>query len=60
MTVCPQVPKFLAGLILDVNAWHTVGPLGMKYEQSDVAGPTQPGLCVGDKTVGVRGSPELP
>lgn len=61
------MPKFLAGLglVLDASAWHTVGPPGMKNERSEVPGPKQPGLCVGDRRAGAGDggggrSPELP
>lgn len=38
--ICSQVPKILEGqgLVLDASVWHTVGPLGMKTEESHVPG----------------------
>lgn len=39
-TICSQVPKIMEGwgLVLDVSAWHTVGPPGMRNEHSEMPG----------------------
>lgn len=38
--ISSHMPKILEGqgLVLDASAWHTVGPLGMKTEESQVPG----------------------